>query len=154
MNQKSKVFLSGLVIYASSIAHIFFLEKTQIKYFFLDFPAKQSYSFGNAYAWFTGATCRAFTAYKFGEAFSDESLESKLIGSFVGGVAMSGGFAKFLQNTFKMDSIATVNIILGGLGSAALTYIWHEDSDASEMDQTSTILTPNIQEESTQTFHA
>lgn len=147
MNEKSKVFLSGLVIYASSVAHIFFLEKTQIKYFFLDFSVKQSYSFGNACTWFTGATCRAFTAYKFGEAFSDESLESKLIGSFVGGVAMSGGVARFLDEIFEMSSIATANIILGGLASAALAYIWHEDSDASEMDQTSTILTPNIQED-------
>lgn len=114
-------------MYSSSLAHIFFKNDLQIKYFFLDFTSEENYSFGNSYAWLTGITCRAFTGYKVGETFSDGSLESKLIGSFCTGVALSGGFAKFLNK--EICVLATANIFLSGFTAAALAYIWHEDSD-------------------------
>lgn len=146
MNKISKFLLSGAVVYSSAIAPILpWGEIPTTKQFFLDFTSEKNYSFRHTYAWFTGATCRAFTAYKLGEAFSDESLESKLIGSFGVGVALSGGFAKFLNK--EICVLAAANIFLSGFTSAALAYIWHEDSDTSELDQVSGGLSQSLQED-------
>ncbi len=105
--------------------------------------ALKKFSFAEAHCNFSKLACKELTGYKLGEALSDGLLTNKLVLSFVGGLIVDYDFITSLSK----DSVPIfdfANGIATGLGSAALTYIWHEDSDASEMDQMSSDLAQSI----------